>query len=176
MTKINKNKNFLLVSMVCVVAFVLSCQPENDFPELKNPLAIKPALLEGSWKVAKVTQYDQEALDNGYPSDVQSREITDAFPFSEYQIEFMLDESGRPANYKITPGSAPNFLKLNEGKWSVNDPVFATEIRMTSPTDPNTASFKIKKLSENVIQLQVLRKDAADGTLYSFYEYEFVKL
>ena len=157
------------------MAVVFACQPDDDFPDLENPLAIKPALLSGTWVAQKVVQYDQEALDNGFPDDVQAQDITSLFPFSQYTITFNLDEQGRPSTYSITPGTAPNFLKLNNGTWKLDDPVFATMISMTSTSDIHAASFRIKQLDDDVIKLQVLRNDAADNTLYSYYEYEFVK-
>lgn len=165
--------NFKLVFALVMLAF--ACQPDDDFPELVDPLAIKPGVLSGTWKVAKVVQYDKEALDNGFPPDVQQRDITSVFPFSEYTIKFDLDASGRPAAFTVTPGNAPNFLNLASGLWSVDDFVFTTRIMLSNPAQVGESSFRVKVLNRDQIRLQIVRNDLNDNTEYSFYEYEFVK-
>jgi hypothetical protein len=157
------------------IGIILSCQPDDDFPDLENPLAIKPSLLQGTWVAEKVVQYDQEALDNGFPTEVVEQDITALFPFSQYRLTFSLDEAGRPGTYTITAGEAPNFLNLNNGDWTLDNPVFATVISMSNTSDVNAASFRIRQLDADRITLHVLRNDATDNTLYSYYEYDFVK-
>jgi hypothetical protein len=170
-------KNYIIKICFLAIALtaILSCQPDTDFPNLENPLAIKPSLLSGTWVARKVTQYDQEALDNGFPENVQKQDITSLFPFETYTITFAVDDAGRPGTYIVAQGQAPNFLKLNQGTWTVDHPIFATIIDMSNTAEVTSASFRIKQLEDNVITLQILRNDIDDNTLYSYYEYEFSK-
>jgi hypothetical protein len=161
--------------MLIMLIAAIACQPENDFPTLENPLALKTEVLQGSWTVNKVVQYDKEAIDNGFPADVQSLEITDLFNFSEFKITFNLQESGLPGTFIVEAGSAPNFLRLTNGTWSLDDYVFATEISLNNVIDVNGAAFRVKLLKDNLIQLQIVRNDLVDDTEYSYYEYELIK-
>jgi Domain of unknown function (DUF5004) len=168
------NKFYIQVSILLVIVLV-ACQPEDDFPALENPLALKTTLLNGTWTASKVRQYDKEAIDNGFPDDIQARDITALFPFTEYKITFNLDASGRPGTFVVVPGASPNFLSLNQGTWALDDYVFATRINLTNVTDVNSSTFRITVLEPAKILLQIVRNDAGDNTEYSYYEYEFVK-
>lgn len=167
------NKN--LKGLIVLVMLAMACTPNQDFPELQNPLALKPGLLNGTWSVVKVVQYDKEASDDGFPTAVQERDITLLFPFTTYKVTFNLQNDGRPGTFTVTPGTSPNFLSLNEGIWTLDDYVFATTISLTNPAEVNASAFRVKVLDKNAIRLQVVRNDALDNTEYSYYEYEFTK-
>jgi hypothetical protein len=154
---------------------LISCQKDDDFPELENPIPLKPNLLNGTWTTTKVVQFDKEAIDNGFPVEIQKRDLTSLFPFSDFKIQFELDSSGKPGVFTVTTGNAPNFLTLNSGIWTLDDYVFATKISLTDPSNVNSSTFRIKRLESNKISLQVVRNDLNDNTEYSFYEYEFTK-
>lgn len=173
-------KNIISHNLVLLVVaswlLLLSACNVFDYPEIEEPISVKVSELNGTWRVSKVTQFDQEAIDNGFPEDVQKRDITAQFPFAEYNLAFTLDAQGRPATFLVTPGNAPNFLAINSGSWSVDHPVFTTQINLFDATNPNSAAFRVKRISSDVIALQLLRNAADDAnTLYLFYEYEFTK-
>lgn len=167
----NLNKIIFLFSVILLT----SCQKEDDFPELENPIPLKPNLLKGTWTTTRVIQFDKEAIDNGFPTEIQRRELTSLFPFVEFKIQFELDSSGKPGAFTVTPGNAPNFLTLSSGIWALDDYVFATSISLTDPANVNASSFRIKRLESNKISLQIVRNDLSDNTEYSYYEYEFTK-
>jgi|GEM_PF-4240859 len=169
----NHYKNSLKIFLFCAV--LVACQKDDNFPAIDNPIPLKPALLSGTWTTTKVVQFDKEAVDNGFPTDIQKRDITSSFPFTDYKIKFDVDASGKPTNYIVTPGNAPNFLTLNQGIWVLDDFVFATTLTLTNPADVNASAFRIKRLESNKISLQLVRNDAIDNTEYSYYEYEFTK-
>lgn len=164
-----------MIPVALLLSVALSCQPDDDYPDLQDPLAVKPTLLSGTWTAERVIQYDQEALDNGFPMEVVEQDITALFPFSDYKLTFELDENGRPSEYSIDAGTAPNFLSLTSGTWTLDDPVFATVITLSNTANIHATSFRIQQLTENRIILNVLRNDANDNTLYSYYRYDFVK-
>lgn len=168
------NKIGLKMLLFCVV-LAAACQKDDNFPELTNPIPLKPNLLSGTWSAIKVVQFDKEAVDNGFPTDVQKKDLTSLFPFADFKIKFDLDASGKPGAFTVTPGNAPNFLTLNSGIWALDDYVFATRISLTDPTNVNASAFRIKRLESNKISLQIVRNDFNDNTEYSYYEYEFTK-
>jgi Domain of unknown function (DUF5004) len=171
MKNLNKYKfNLWVLSLVCLLG---ACQPDSDFPNLDDPLSIKTASLSGTWVVQKVTLFDQEAIDNGFPEAVQKQDITAKFPFAEFEVKFDIDNQGNPSTFTVTPGNAPNFLSLNTGQWSVDHPIFTTTIRLFDTTNPNASSFRVKQINKDLITLQFLRNANDSGsTLYLFYEYE----
>lgn len=168
--------------LLLLVAFVSinSCRP--NYPELVEPLSVKTTYLKGTWKASKVTQYDQEAIDNGFPVSVQQQDITSNYPFSDYTIVFNLDAQGKPSTYTLTPGTAPNYLALTSGNWSVDHPVFATKIMFTDPNITTAGKFVVKMIDKNRLTLRMERRDAASPnpdpdkrTMFLFYEYEFTR-
>ena len=169
------HRKLLTTAILLAGMAVSSCQKDDNFPALQNPIPLKPQLLNGTWSVSKVTQFDKEAVDNGFPTDVQKKDITGLFAFADYKVKFDLEPSGKPSTFTVTPGNAPNFLTLNQGIWELDDYVFATRITLTNPSNVNASAFRIKRLESNKISLQVVRNDANDNTEYSYYEYEFTK-
>jgi len=173
MSKFNTISIFVALSVLTIIG----CQPEDDFPEIgPDPLSVKTALLEGTWQASKVTQYDKEAVDNGFPENVQRRDLTDLFPFDEYQITFSTGTDGKPTTFVVDAGSAPDFLTLTSGTWTLDDYVFATQINLTNVANVNSSRFRVKLLQGSKITLQVVRNDLNDNTEYSYYEYEFTKI
>ncbi len=152
-----------------------SCQNDDNFLEFENPIPLKTEVLRGIWKARQVVQFDKEALDNGFPEDIQYKDITALFPFDEYQIEFSLDAEGRPAAFTITPGGAPNFLNILSGIWELDDLVFTKSISLSNPIEFSASTLRVEVLAEDVIKLHIVRSDLNDNTEYSYYQYVFVK-
>lgn len=178
MKKNIRNWAYLLLLMVFVS--INGCRP--NYPELVEPLSVKTSYLKGTWKTIKVTQYDQEAIDNGFPMSVQQQDITSNYPFSDYTITFNLDAQGRPSTYTLTPGTAPNYLALTSGNWSVDHPVFTTKIMFTDPNVITSGKFAVKMIDKNRLTLRMERRDTAGSnpdpdkrTMFLFYEYEFTR-
>ncbi len=164
----------LLLAPLLLTTFS-SCK--RTYPELDtdNLLSIKTNYLKGNWVVSKVVQYDQEAIDNGFPVDVQSKDITTTYPFTDYKVTFNLDDAGKPTNYTITPGASPNYLSLNSGSWAVDNPVATTKITFFDNNITNNASFVVKTIEKDKLVLRVERRGSTDNTLFLFYEYTFVR-
>lgn len=176
-----QHKSLLGLLLITILA-VSGCR--RDYPELEETLTIKTEFLKGTWKVAKVTQYDQQAIGNAYPKEVQSMDITSLFPFSQYTITFNLDAQNKPSTYTITPGQAPNLIALTSGRWEVDNPVFATRIAMFDPNSTSSGTFVVKRINNERIILRVERRDADSNpnepdpnkkTLLVYYEYEFTR-
>lgn len=173
-------RNWAIILLLVVFSSISACRP--NYPELVEPLSIKTNYLKGTWKASKVTQYDQEAIDNGFPVSVQQQDITSNYPFSDYTITFNLDAQGKPSTYTLTPGTAPNYLALSSGQWSVDHPVFTTQILFSNPTSTIGGRFIVNRIDKDRITLRMERRDA-DGanpdpnkrTMFLFYEYEFTR-
>ena len=156
--------------------FLQACMPPK-YPELEKTLTLRVAELGGTWKASKVTQYDQVAIDNAYPVSVQSMDITNAYTFSQYTITFNLDAQNRPTTYSVTTGTAPNFLALTAGNWSVDHPVFATKLEFFQQNNTLSGNFVVKSINKDKIILRMQRKDADANSAPTllYYEYEFIR-
>lgn len=169
-----------LFLIILAIPILSSCR--RDYAELEETLTIKTEFLAGTWKVAKVMQYDQEAIDNGFPKEVQSLDITGTAPFGEYTLKLDVDAQGKPSTYTLTPGQAPNYLALTSGNWSVDNPVFTTVLSFFSPNSTLSGRFIVKRIDANRIILRMERRDAngtnpdlSKRTMFLYYEYEFTK-
>lgn len=170
--KYNLLQLFMMMGMLLTIS---SCQNEDNLLELEDPLTLKPDLLEGTWTTTKVEQFDQEAINNGFPEEVQHIDITSIFPFEEFELQFTLDEEGRPDSFVITTGNSPNLLGITSGKWVLDDYVFAREISLYNSAELSDASLRIEILEETGIILHIVRLDANDGTEYSYYQFQLQK-
>ena len=166
------------IGLAFLIAGVLfqSCSPP-DYPSLDKTIPLRIADLAGTWRASKVVQYDQQAIDNAYPVSVQSMDITNAYAFSQYTLTLNLDTQNRPTTYTVTPGTAPNFLALTEGNWSVDHPVFVTKLDFFQSNSTSSGRFVVKSIEKDKIILRMQRKDA-DATntpTLLYYEYEFTR-
>ena len=172
-----KKNKILLGMLFLALALPILNGCTQKYPELEKTLTLRVAELAGTWKASKVIQYDQQAIDNAYPVSVQSMDITNAYAFSQYTLTLNLDSQNRPTTYTVTPGTAPNFLALTAGSWSVDHPVFVTKLDFFLSSSTSAGRFVVKSIDKDKIILRMLRKDA-DANLTPtllFYEYEFTR-
>lgn len=168
-------KNKIQWFFICLFIFSMgSTSCKRNYPEIEDPLSIKTAYLKGSWVATKIVQYDQEAIDNDFPVDVQSKELTSLYSFTDYKITFNLDDAGKPTTYQITPGNAPNYMGLSAGNWSVDNPVFTRQITCFDNNLVANASLTVKRIENNQLVLRVERRDLQNN-FFSFYEYTFAR-
>lgn len=160
--------------MVWAIYFLSACQPESDFPEIENPTSLKPEKLQGMWTLSSVIQTDQDAVDNNFPTEVQSMDITSLFPFTSVTLTFNLDAQGRPSDFTVNrPEEVPEFF-LDAGNWTLPHPVFASEIYLANPSQANNTILTVEKITDNELRFRVVRKDEA-GTGFLRYDYTFTK-
>ena len=173
--KIREMKNLvilLLVSLLSTTMF-MACE-EDDFDDVTTePLSVNTGLLAGTWTLNTVVQVDQDAVDNGFPEAVQKQDITDLYAWSETTITFNLDAEGNPETFSVNEGSAPNYL-VTSGEWSVDHPVFTSEIELTGETEDDKSILVIEDIQETRLTARIERT-STDDIVFVRYDVVFVK-
>lgn len=170
MKRLLKITLMLALAMYCLSA----CQPESDFPEIEEPTSLKPEILQGTWTLNSVVQIDQDAVDNNFPIEVQSTDITSLFPFTNVTLTFNLDGEGRPSDFTVNrPDDVPAFF-IDSGTWDLDNPIFATQVQLSNGTIEENTLLTVSKITSNEFTFRVNRKDE-DGTIFLRYDYTFTK-
>jgi hypothetical protein len=103
--------------------------------------------LQGTWSISMVKQVDEIARERGYPMLVQEMDLTDLFPYQEYQISFTVDENGNPFGFSVQQGNAPSIIPFTQGTWDFDDRRFPSKILFTSPIQ-ETYTLELNALNE----------------------------
>ena len=159
---------------IMMLFFLASCTPDTDFPSLEEPLLIKTDALQGTWTLQKIVQVDEEAVEFGFPEEVQKMDITSLYNFSEVRITFETDAQGSPSTFNVSTGDAPVFT-IESGMWEIDHPVFTTQILLSDPTLLRKSTYKVIEITGNSMTLRFSRENVEDDATLVTYEYEFVK-
>ena len=157
--------------MLTVSLLFTACQPD----ELKEIGASRNILssLEGTWKLIKATQVDEDASRKGFP--YKELDITSYFPYTNFQLKLNL-ANGAPATFTTTPGASPKIIKLATGNWTVDNAEYPKDITLTSGATTEKVTLGGYPVgANNTLKLKVERKDATTGKLLISYSYEFAK-
>lgn len=157
--------------MLTISLLFTACQPDTikEIGESRNILSS----LQGTWKLTKATQVDEDASRKGFP--YKELDITNIFPYTNFQLKLDL-ASGAPTTFTTTPGSSPKIIKLASGNWSVDNADYPKVITLTSGATTEKVTLGGYPVgAANALKLKVERKDAVTGKLLISYSYEFAK-
>ncbi|RYY62271.1 MAG: DUF5004 domain-containing protein [Chitinophagaceae bacterium] len=160
-----KNKLVYLL----LVLLVAGCQPDahKEVGEVRNIVQS----LNGTWKLTKVTQRDEEATRKGFP--FRDLDLTTVFPYSDFTLTLNTDGSG-PTTYTSVQGNAPQILKTPSGSWTVDDPTYPGVITLGAGASGDAIRLGAYPVgAETNLSLTVQRKDG--DKLVMSYIYEFSK-
>lgn len=162
------NKIFLFA---LIAGSFAACRPSYDkvIGESRDVLSS----LNGTWKITKATQLDQNAFEKGFP--YQKLDITTLFPYTEFKLKLDV-ANGQPTTFTTTPGASPRIIKLASGTWTVDDINYPKVVTLTSGS--TTEKFTIGGYAiapNNTLTVTVQRSDATDNKLLIVYTYEFTK-
>ncbi|MEO1654939.1 MAG: DUF5004 domain-containing protein [Bacteroidota bacterium] len=167
-------KNLLnSLKMLMLLGFLaVSCTPE-DFP----PIGDRPdrfAQLQATWSLAAVIQTDNDAERKGFPAFAVTQDISNDFPFTEFQLTLNGDGS-----FSVNQGNSPSIIGgLTSGTWTTDDPDFPSMISFTDGSgsfDIGIGSFA--EIDSNALSLKLTRFEEKGGALEAVttYEYRFTK-
>ena len=167
MYKIFKTGTLIAMSAILFTA----CRPEAH-KELGPPRDVLSSI-QGTWKLTKATQVDEDALRKGFP--YKELDITNLFPYTNFVLTLNLN-NGAPGTFATTPGSSPKIIKLTSGNWSVDNAEYPKEITLTSGSVTEKVTLGGYPVgSSNALKLKAERRDAGTGKLLISYSYEFAK-
>jgi len=159
------------VKVLLVAILFAACRPEahKELGDLRATLAS----LQGTWKLTKATQVDEDASKKGFP--FKELDITNLFPYTNFVLTLNLT-NGVPATFTTTPGSSPKIIKLASGNWTVDNTDYPKLLTLTSGSTTEKVTLGGYPVGPyNTLKLKVERKDAATGKLLISYSYEFAK-
>lgn len=174
--KINVRIGFVMIAAVLAFA---SCQPV-EHKELQAPKAVLTSL-EGTWKLVKATQVDEDAKTKGFP--FRELDLTPLFAYSDFKLTLNM-AAGAPTTFTTTPGNSPKIIRLTSGNWSVDNVDFPKDITLTSGAITEKVTLGGYPVGpNNTLKLKVERKVLVPATpttpattkLLITYTYEFAK-
>ncbi|KYP13598.1 DUF5004 domain-containing protein [Flavihumibacter sp. CACIAM 22H1] len=162
-----------LLTIACGSFLLLSCEPENFGPVIKETTDNNIAALSGTWKITSAKQTDEEAsLKNSpYVSSI----ITNDFPYTEFQLS-LESQGGLPTGFATTPGNAPRVIPFASGKWEVDNPEAPSQVAFINGTDTMRAVLgAYPSAFRSSFILKIPRVNAESGKTTMMYEYQFTK-
>lgn len=165
--------------MLTVSLLFTACQPDElkEIGESRNVLSS----LQGTWKLIKATQVDEDAATRGFP--YKELDITNLFPYTNFQLKLDL-ANGAPSTFSTTPGSSPKIIKLASGNWSVDNANYPKVVTLTSGVITEKVTLGGYPVGpNNTLKLKVERNQLIPATATSpeklklliSYSYEFAK-
>lgn len=159
-----------ILAGIFICASVLACQPD-EFPNNKPLDKVVPKLW-GTWQLTSVIQQDNDAVNKGFPTFAQSQDVTNDFPFTDFQLVLNADEEGNPTTYTITLGDSPNIIGgPTNGTWTVDDVDFPSQIEF------GTAMIQLGSFAEldnGEMQLSLVRLQPKGDELQAVVTYQYI--
>lgn len=161
----------IFFSILSIAALAVSCRPDKY--EVMS-IAEKPVdNLTGTWKLTKVIQKDEQSEIKNSP--YVSMDVTNLLPYNTMSIR-LDSKDGVPTNFVVTPGTAPQVIKNNTGKWLINDTKQPTKARFINGVDTTYIDINSYPRSfDNSFELKVYKYEQPSGKLAQSYTYQFTK-
>ncbi|MET0636582.1 MAG: DUF5004 domain-containing protein [Chitinophagaceae bacterium] len=160
-----KNK----IVYIMMVLLIAGCQP--DAHKEIGPARDLVQSMNGTWKLTRVIQRDNEAVRKGFP--FRDLDITGLFPYSDFILTLNAD-AGNPTTYSSVQGNAPAILKSASGNWTVDNPDYPGVIALANGTTVDSIRLGGYPVgAETNLSLTVQRK--LGEKLVISYIYEFTK-
>ncbi len=166
-----KHINKITIALLLAVVLFGSCKPDalKDLGMERDLLTS----LNGTWKLVKATQVDEDAKVKGFP--YQQLDITNLFPYTDFVFNLTV-AGGAPTTFSATPGSAPKLIKLNSGTWTVDNLKYPKNLFLTNGTSADTVSLGGYPVgAATTLKLRKEKRDFSTGKLLISYTYEFTK-
>lgn len=166
-----KSLNNIAIMLVLATVLFASCKPDSiedmggkrDFLQSVN----------GTWKLTKATQVDEDAAKKGFP--YQQLDITNLFPYTSFVLTLNV-AGGAPTTFVATQGTAPKIVKLNGGNWTVDNLNYPKNIYLSNGAATDTITLGGYPVgASTTLKLIKEKRDAATGKLLISYSYEFAK-
>ncbi|MBK6633769.1 MAG: DUF5004 domain-containing protein [Chitinophagaceae bacterium] len=159
-----------VVVMLATIVFA-ACRPASfeDMGVQRNFLQS----VNGTWKLTKSTQVDEDATKNGFP--YQQLYITNLFPYTSFVLTLNVS-SNAPTTFLAVPGTSPKIVKLNSGNWTVDNLNYPKNIYLSNGASTDTITLGGYPVgASNTLKLIKEKRDATTGKLLISYSYEFAK-
>lgn len=164
-----KNIKYIILAL-CIIS-IWGCKPEEFGPIGSESNVLKE--MQGTWRLSKVTQIDQDATTKGFP--YKQLDITNVYAYKDLVIALLGDAAGSPTTFTITQGNSPKISDFNSGTWTVDNisaPNIITLKSGSATSDLTLGSYA--GLKSGKFYLKRIRK--SNGKVIVSYQYEFTKI
>jgi len=168
-----KKKDMKKITIIAAFAGLLlfsACKPETlkDFIPYSG---FELANLQGTWKITKITQTDEDAKRKDFP--FKTLDLTPYLNLSAVTLTF--NTSGtQPSTFTVNYGSAPQVFNLTSGSWNLDNIDKPGNLSLINGTD--TTKFVLGSYNLLPNKKLLLKQTKYLGTTPMIsYEYEFSK-
>ena len=160
-----------LTAIIVLTLFTVSCK-KISYSEVGESISLQKNLV-GNWKLDSIIQFDQSAVDKGFPTFVQRLNITTLFPYNTVSVKFTDAGTGTAGTYAFTnPGNAPLFVAPS-GNYSFFDNGGSERLKLVGTSRTDSIDFaKAFRASDNKLALRYNRAFFT-GTKKVFVYYDF---
>ena len=163
------NKIAIVIVLATIVS--VSCKPDRieDMGGKRDFLQS----INGTWKLTKATQVDEDAAKKGFP--YQQLDITNLFPYTNFVLTLNV-ASGAPTTFTTNPGTSPKIIKLAGGSWTVDNVTTPKNIYLVNGAATDTITLGGYPVgAATTLKLSKEKRDKTTGKLLISYSYEFAK-
>ena len=154
---------------------IISCK-KIDYAPIGDSITLEKNLI-GNWKLDSIIEVDQNAVDKGFPENVQKLNITGLFAYNTVSVQFTDGGTGNTGTYAFTnPGNAPLFVATS-GNWAFVENGGPVRVKVSSGTRSDTLDFaKAYRATDNKLALRYNRAFYT-GTkkVFVYYDFNFSK-
>ena len=166
-----KHINRIAILAIIASIVLVSCKPNS-----LEDLGVKRNFLEsvnGTWKLTKATQVDEDAAKKGFP--YQMVDITNLFPYNTFSLTLNVS-AGAPTTFSSVAGTSPKIIKVNTGNWAVDNVNYPKNIYLSNGAATDTITLGGYPVgAATTLKIKKEKKDAVTGKLLISYSYEFAK-
>ena len=160
-------------ALIVLTLFTVSCK-KISYSDVGESISLQKNLA-GNWKLDSIIQFDQTAVDKGFPAFVQRLNITSLFPYSTVTVKFTDAGTGSAGTYAFTnPGNAPLFVATS-GNYSFFDNGGSERLKFVGTNRADTIDFsKAYRVSDNKLALRYNRAFYTGAKkMFVYYDFNF---
>jgi hypothetical protein len=163
-------KKITFIIAISGILLLAACKRESikDYQSLSN---YSLQALEGSWKLTKVTQTDEDSKRKLFP--YKTMDLTSYLNLTNVALTLNL-ASAVPGTFAANYGTAPKIFKFTSGNWKLDDNNKPGKLWLINGTD--TTKFIMGSYTQLGDKKLVLKKiKSLGGVPMIIYDYEFSK-
>ncbi|HYF70038.1 MAG TPA: DUF5004 domain-containing protein [Ohtaekwangia sp.] len=153
-----------IYNLILLLMVAAACQPD-EFPAIGKKNPVIPQLI-GTWSIVSVKQTDNDAQRKGFPLFAQTQDLTQYFPYQDFNITLNTNESGSPGTFSVTLGNSPNILGgITSGLWNVDNENFPSALTFSENDLQSTVEIgSLAEIGAGKLELKVIRyQDTSKG-------------
>jgi hypothetical protein len=163
-------KKITFIIAITGLMLFAACKPEA-IKDYESYSSASVASFQGTWKVTKVTQTDEDSKRKLFP--YKTLDLTSSLNLTDIKVTLNAANNA-PSSFAINYGLAPQLFKISSGTWKLDDNNKPGKLWIVNGVD--TTKFIIGAYSQIANNKMSLKQTKSlGGTDMVTYEYEFSK-